>query len=119
MAGHNGTDLLRFSVDMRWQSRQYPVSERSLEFHPLSDLNWDVITADWSCDRHLRWRDERLTVEPYEAETTKERDDAAMELAQRGDTRSMAALQRIAVYGETKELRDEAGRLLERLRSAE
>ncbi len=117
MGGHNGTDLLRFSVDMRWQSRQNPVSERSLEFHPLSDLSWDAITADWSCDRHLRWRDEDLVVEPYEAETTRERDDAALELARLGDTRSTAALQRIAVYGETEERRDEARRLLEQLRS--
>jgi hypothetical protein len=119
MAGHNGTDRLRFSADMRWQSRQKPVSERSLEFHPLSDLSWDAVTAGWSCDRHLRWRDEALIVEPYAAETTRERDDAARELARLGDTRSTAALQRIAIYGETEERRDEARRLLQQLQPGE
>lgn len=116
MAGHNATDLMRFSVDMRWQSRQEPVSERSLEFHRLSDLSWEAVTAGWSCDRHLRWRTEDLVVEPYAAETTSERDDAALELARLGDSRSTAALQRLAVYGETEERRDEARRLLEQLR---
>lgn len=119
MGGHNGTDLLRFSVDMRWQSRQEPVSERSLEFHPRSDLRWDDITAGWTCDRHLRWRDEELLIEPFDVETTKERDDAALELARSGDQRAVAALQRIATYGDTEALRDEAVRLLGQLRHKE
>lgn len=117
MAGHNDTDLLRFSVDMRWQSQSEPVSERSLEFNPLSDLNWDGVTAGWSCGRHLDWRDKALPIETYSPGITRERDDAALELARRGDiTTSLAALQRIAVYDEDEGRRNEARRLLEQIR---
>lgn len=117
MAGNNDTDLLRFSVDMRWQSRREPVSERSLEFSPLSDLSWDAVTAGWSCDQHLKWRDEDLTIEPYSSEITRERDGAALELARNGDiATSLASLQRIAAYDEDENRRNEASRLLEQFR---
>lgn len=118
MAGDNHTSLLRFSVDMRWQSPREPVSERSLEFSPLSDLNWDAVTADWSCGRHLGWRNEDLNIEPYSSEVTKERDRAALELARKGDiATSLASLQRIAAYDEDEERRKEASRLIEQFRS--
>jgi hypothetical protein len=120
MAGQNDTDLLRFSVDMRWQSRREPVSERSLEFSPLSDLGWDSVTAGWGCDKHLAWRTEDLNIEPYSSEVTKERDMAALELARKGDiATSLASLQRIATYDDDEERRNEASRLLEQLRHEE
>jgi Phytanoyl-CoA dioxygenase (PhyH) len=120
MAGYNDTDLLRFSMDMRWQSRCEPVSERSLEFSPLSDLDWDMVTADWACNKHLTWRDEDLKVEPYSSEVTGERDRAALELARNGDIKtSLASLQRIAAYDESDERRNEASRLLEQFRRHE
>lgn len=120
MAGHNDTDLLRFSVDMRWQSRRELVSERSLEFSPLSDLNWEAVTAGWGCGRHLDWRNQDLKIESYSSEITKERDGAALELARRGDiTTSLAALQRIAAYDDDDERRNEARQLLEQFRQQE
>jgi hypothetical protein len=120
MAAYNDTDLIRFSVDMRWQSRRESVSERSLEFSPLSDLNWDAVTAGWGCDKHLNWRNEDLKIESYSSEITKERDGPALELARKGDiTTSLAALERIAAYDEDEERRNEASRLLEQFRHQE
>lgn len=117
MSGDNHTNLLRFSVDMRWQSQREPVSERSLEFSPLSDLNWDSVTADWSCARHLEWRSKDLRIEPYSSDVTNERDRAALELARKGDiATSLAALQRIATYDDDEERRKEASRLIEQFR---
>lgn len=116
MGGPNETDLLRFSVDMRWQSRCELISERSLEFSPLSDLDWDKVTSGWSCDKHLGWRDEDLRIEPYSSEVTRERDRAALELARRGDIeRSLASLQRIVAYDDDEERRNEAASLLAQL----
>ena len=58
-------DLVRISLDVRYQSIAEPIENASLL--PHVDLSWEEIYANWKSDElKYYWRDQQLTITPFD-----------------------------------------------------
>ena len=68
------SDLIRLSIDARYQAISEPIEEKSLK--PHCDLRWEEIYADWEQDNlKYYWNETSLRLSPW--------DDTLLQPAQR------------------------------------
>ncbi|MBV9806068.1 MAG: phytanoyl-CoA dioxygenase family protein [Solirubrobacterales bacterium] len=114
----NVSRRLRISLDCRYQSIHEPVNSSSLTLSGLG-MSWEDLYRDWRSSRHrYYWRAMGPRVEPFDPSYLEQRDRMAIEMGERGDPRSLSALQRLAAHDEDPEKRALARRLLDRLPDA-
>ena len=99
MAVHKGLpctgDRLRMSIDARYQKLSDPISPGSLQPHG-GELTWEEVYADWpSTELQYYWHPLDLETKEYDTSYLEKRDNLAFELAEKGDTLAISALQRI------------------------
>ena len=119
MAVHKGlpnrSELLRMSMDYRYQKVSEPIAPGSLEPHSQPN-SWEEIYADWPSDElKYYWRKFDLEVKAYDNSYHEERDRMALEMAASGDPTARSALQRIVARDSDPEKRKKAEELLSRL----
>jgi hypothetical protein len=103
---------LRLSVDARYQRADAPIAPGSLQPHSQPHT-WEEIYAEWP-DQRLQyyWRDLDLEMKEYDASYHQERDRQALELAAKGDVRTISTLQRIIARDADPKKRQQAAALL-------
>ncbi len=108
----NSSDRLRMSIDARYQKVSDPIAPGSLQPHSQPST-WEEIYADWP-DLELKyyWRKWNLEVRDYDNSYHDRRDEMAIEMARKGDTRAISTLQRIIARNEDPAKRQEAEALL-------
>ena len=119
MTAHKGlpntTDILRLSLDARFQRIADPIEAGCLEPHSQPN-SWEKIYADWSSDRHQYfWKPWDLQIVEFDDCYNDRRDRMALEMAASGDQRARSALQRMAARDDDLDKRNQAEAMLDRL----
>ena len=114
----NRSDRLRMSMDARYQRASQPVAPGSLQPHSQPN-DWATIYRDWPADElKYYWEKYDLEIKEYDPSYHEKRDRLAFEMAERGDERARAALDRIVARDADPAKRARARRLLEGLGAA-
>lgn len=115
----NRTDMMRVSMDSRYQPLSEPIGEKFLGVsHQMR--TWDDLYADWAADDPLKfyWRDLDLTVVPFEFQWYDRRDERAVAMGEAGDPEAAVALENITLKHRDPDMRRRAAAALETLRAA-
>ena len=109
----NLTNLLRQSMDVRYQRASEPVTEVSMKPYANMFSSWDEVYAGWSSDQYkYHWRKHEPEVLPFDMQYYERRDAMAYEMAAEGDETARAALLRIVQRDPNPDKRAKATRLL-------
>ena len=104
----NNSDLIRLSVDMRYQPRAEPVTEEWLHPH-RRQFSWpELYAAHPGSPHHYYWRKYQLRTVPYDDSYYAARDRMGLQMAAAGDWRAEATLRRIVGRGTDPEQRAQA-----------
>lgn len=111
-------DLMRLSVDYRYQARSQPIAEPNLLPH-TGQATWEEIYRDWQSEElQFYWKRIDLAVSRFDTTYFQNRDREAFELAERGDPVARPALLRIAHRDPDPAKRERAERALAALERA-
>lgn len=111
----NASDRLRMSIDARYQKISDPIAPGSLQPHSQPHT-WEEVYSDWSPGGlQYYWEKWNMTVKEYDNSYHEKRDQLGIEMAEKGDKRSLSVLQRIVARDTDPAKRKQAADLLERL----
>ena len=108
----NSSDRLRMSIDARYQKISDPIAPGSLQPHSQPNT-WEEIYADWPPNGlQYYWQKWDLEVKEYDNTYHEKRDQMGLEMAEKGDKRSISVLQRIVARDADPVKRERAETLL-------
>ncbi len=111
----NSSDRLRMSIDARYQKISDPIAPGSLQPHSQPHT-WEEVYSDWPAGGlQYYWKKWNMTVKEYDNSYHDKRDRLGIEMAEKGDKRSLSVLQRIVARDTDPAKRQQAADLLERL----
>jgi hypothetical protein len=111
----NHSDRLRMSMDARYQRVSEPIAPGSLLPHSQPN-DWDNIYQGWpSAALTFYWKKHELKVKDYDFSYHEKRDQLAIEMAERGDAKARATLERIVSRDADPAKQARAKELLHRL----
>ena len=111
----NSSDRLRMSIDARYQKISDPIAPGSLQPHSQPHT-WEEVYSDWPAGGlQYYWEKWNMTVKDYDNSYHDKRDRLGIEMAEKGDKRSLSVLQRIVARDTDPAKRQQAADLLERL----
>lgn len=111
----NSSDRLRMSIDARYQKISDPIAPGSLQPHSQPHT-WEEVYSDWPAGGlQYYWEKWNMTVKEYDNSYHDKRDRLGIEMAEKGDKRSLSVLQRIVARDTDPAKRQQAADLLERL----
>ena len=111
----NRTDKLRISIDFRYQRISEPVMNWNLDPHPET-MGWDDVYKRWRHnDFRYYWKDFNLNVVDFDRRFWDKRDQMAFDLAEQGNPKAAAVLERIVMRDPDRRKRERATHLLAKL----
>ena len=111
----NSSDRLRMSIDARYQKISDPIALGSLQPHSQPHT-WEEVYSDWPAGGlQYYWEKWNMTVKEYDNSYHDKRDRLGIEMAEKGDKRSLSVLQRIVARDTDPAKRQQAVDLIERL----